>query len=360
MAIYDINGNEISAGGELTTADVKKGVIAAIASGDVNMGSAVGATLSYTSPGTAWETNAVTAYNNLLNAYREIPNIGVPFMIYTDQHNSGVEPMRWLNNHDADINGMGVMNLNLGDTCDADFNETVLSKLYDRTWQIKNYIGVLGNHDAINGNYYDLNRWFISTRGRKFYNGAMPCFTVEDNAHTVKYIAVGNYILGTDSNYSKGLTTDAAKWLIDELSANDGYDIVYLQHWGMYKSRRARNEETETTVDTARENANTSSNNYKMWQLLLARKNKESGTFEDADGVVHNFDFTDCEHELLITLHGHDHAELFSTVDGLTAYAADRCVNSRCTFGLIDRQNSKVTFWVFDKNGCLDPLELPI
>jgi hypothetical protein len=130
----------------------------------------------------------------------------------------------------------------------------------------------------------------------------------------------------------------------------------------MYKSRRARVEETESVIETALENSSPTSENYKLWQLLLGRKSKQSGVYVDTDGVSHNFDFTGCKNELLITLHGHDHAELMSTVDGLTAYAADRKDGStnRCTFALVDRMNRKATFWVFDSTGCLDPLELPI
>jgi hypothetical protein len=95
--------------------------------------------------------------------------------------------------------------------------------------------------------------------------------------------------------------------------------------------------------------------------MLLARKNKQSGTFADSLGGEHTYDFTNCEHDLLITLHGHNHQEQMSTADGLTAYAADLLGdNRRCTFGLIDRLNGKVTFWVFDSAGCLDPLELTI
>lgn len=45
----------------------------------------------------------------------------------------------------------------------------------------------------------------------------------------------------------------------------------------------------------------------------------------------------------------------------MVGYAADWYGrDNRCTFGLIDRVNNKVMFWVFDNNGCLDPLELPI
>ena len=94
--LYAGNGQIISVGGggEVTTAQVKSALLSAVASGDVNLGSAIGATLSYTSPGTAWEANAETAYQNLLNAYKEIPNSGIPFFISTDQHGRGLEQHR--------------------------------------------------------------------------------------------------------------------------------------------------------------------------------------------------------------------------------------------------------------------------
>lgn len=356
--LYTGAGNQISVGGEPTTAQVKTALLSAIASGDVNMGSAIGATLGYTSPGTAWEANAETAYNNLLTAYKEIPNSGIPFFISTDQHGRGLEQHRWLNNIDADINGMGVMNLNLGDTVTDVFGEAWMTSFYDRTWQVKNYIGVFGNHEIKVGtedpNFYDLNRGFISTRGRKFYVGPMGCFTVYDDAHSVKYVCVANYY-PTGSGVERGLDADSAEWLVNELAKNDGYDVIYLQHWPVWTTLRTRSE----TAETADTENHSGSYNYKIWRMLIARKNKQSGTFTDSLGGSHAYDFTKCEHELLVALHGHTHAEKISTVDGLTAYAADWFANS-CVFGLIDRLNSKVTFWVFGSTGCLDPLELSI
>ena len=361
MAFYDANGNLLEAGGEVTSADIKTALMAAIADGSVSLGSAIGATLAYTSPGEAWETNAATAYGNLLEAYKAIPNSGIPFFISTDQHGRGVEVNRWLNNYDAAVNGMEVMNLNLGDTVTDIFNATELSGTYNRSWQIKNHIAVYGNHEIKKGtetpNYYDLMRWFISTRERKVYVGPMGCFTVYDDAHSVKYVCVTNYILNEVGNNTKGLDADSAKWLLEELAKNDGYDVVLLQHWPMYTTYRLR----DANVETADSENHSSSYNYTIWRMLVARKNKQSGTFLDVDGGSHAYDFTNCEHDLLITLHGHTHEERISTVDGLTAYAGDMCGDTRtCTFGLIDRLNSKVTFWVFDSTGCLDPLELTI
>lgn len=363
--LYTGNGEviSVSGGSELTNAQIKTALISAVASGDVNLGSAIGATLSYTSPGTTWETYAETAYANLLAAYKAIPNSGIPFFVSTDQHGRGVEVNRWLNNHDAAVNGMEVMNLNLGDTVLDIFNESELSNIYARSWQIKNHIMVFGNHEIKMSsevpNLYDLNRWFISTRGRKFYIGPMGCFTVYDDAHSVKYVCVANYYQDSTSSsgIARGLDADSAEWLVNELAKNDGYDVVYLQHWPVWTTKRTRDDREET----ADSENHSGSYNYAIWQMLIARKNKESGTFADSLGGEHAYDFTSCEQELLVTLHGHNHAENISTVDGLTAYAADMCGDTRrCTFGLIDRLNSKATFWVFDSTGVLDPLELTI
>lgn len=357
MALFDANGNAVA---EVSSADIKTALIGAVADGSVNVGNVIGATLSYTSPGTDWENNAVSAYENMLAAYKEIPNSGIPIFISTDQHGRGVEVNRWMNNHDSDANGLHAMNLNLGDTVIDVFNESELSNIYARSFQIKNHIMVFGNHEikasTETPNLYDLNRWFISTRGRKFYIGPMGCFTVYDDTHSVKYVCVANYY-NTESGITRGLDADSAEWIVSELAKNDGYDVVYLQHWPVFTTKRLRGDEAET-ADT--EN-HSNSYNYKIWRMLIDRKNKASGTFADSLGGEHPYDFTDCKHELLITLHGHNHQEQMSTVDGLTAYAADLLGDNRtCTFGLIDRLNSKVTFWVFSSTGCLDPLELPI
>ena len=64
--LYNGNGEIITVsgdgGGGITSAQIKTAFLSAVASGDVNLGSAIGATLSYTSPGTPWERNAETAY----------------------------------------------------------------------------------------------------------------------------------------------------------------------------------------------------------------------------------------------------------------------------------------------------------
>lgn len=351
---YTGNGSLISVGGEVTTAQVKSAMISAIASGDINLGSAVGATVSYNSPGTAWETNANIAYQNLLTAYKAIPNYGIPFFISTDQHGRGMEQHRWMNN--ADVDGMEVINMNLGDSVSDTFGTDVVQNLLSRTKMLKNFCAVPGNHDYKYGaeevSRFVISGSFFSTMNRRMSETDGCNYVVLDNAHNVKFISLDNY---EDAGIISGMphpyvNTEVAKWLIEELSRNDGYDIVILRHEPIFRTSRTRGETEESEYD-----------DFNLWDLLLGRKNKASGTFTDDDGVSHSYDFTGCDGDLLCTLHGHTHEERLSIADGLTAYAVDWYGNnSRCTFGLIDRLNSKVTFWVFDSTGCLDPLELTI
>ena len=357
--LYGGNGQLISVGGgDPTTAQIKSALISAVASGDVNLGSAIGATLSYTSPGTAWEANAETAYNNLLNAYKAIPSSGIPFFISTDQHGRGVEVNRWMNN--TDVDGMDVLNINLGDTVIDTFGTTAMNDILARTKQIKNFVSVVGNHEFKEGtemvNSYDINRTFITTMDKVKAVSPLNCYSIVEGSHNYKIMVVDTNIIGT----GQGLTTSVADWVIKELSDKDGKDILWLNHWPVFDSCKQRDDAEETT-----EALNTISGGtaiqFAIWQILIDRKNKATGTYTDIDGVAHSYDFSDCDGDLLCCLHGHIHAEWYTTARGLTAYAAPMCGDTRaCTFGLIDRINSKVTFWVFDKTGCLDPLELPI
>jgi hypothetical protein len=356
--LYDVNGKPISTGGTVSSADIKTALIGAVADGSVNLGSSVGATLAYTSPGTDWETYANTAYQNLLTAYKAVPNSGIPFFISTDQHGRGVEVNRWMNN--ADVDGMDVLNINLGDTVIDTFGIATMNDILARTWQIKNFVSVVGNHEFKGGaepvNSYDINRTFITTMDEVKAVSPLNCYSIVEGSHNYKIMVVDTNIIGT----GQGLTTAVADWIIAELKGNDGKDIVWLNHWPVFDSCKQRDDAEETT-----EGLNTISGGtavqFAIWEMLLDRKNKASGTYTDIEGVVHSYDFSDCEGDLLCCLHGHIHTEWYTTARGLTAYAAPMCGDTRtCTFGLIDRLNSKVTFWVFDSTGCLDHLELPI
>ena len=357
--LYDINGNEASI--NITDDAIKTAFIGAVASGEVNLGNSVGATLSLNGLNSDWQTDAETVYNNLLIEYKKIPNNGIPIFITTDQHGRGIEANRWVNNQDND--GMEIANINLGDTVTDVFNLEELNTLLARSKSIKNYIAVPGNHEYKHGSEvmtnYDICRTFISTYDKQVCPNYPNCYTVIDGKHNVKYIIMDNYYVNEDgTGYGeKSIDSITSKWLINELSKNDGYDIIYLQHWGMCPAKKSRTDENELAWA---ENANSSTVNYKLWQLLLARKKNQSGTFTDMSGNSYDFNFSACKNELLCTLHGHNHEEFYSIQDGLTAYGADWFGNMTGTFLLVDRKNSKLKVFKFNNTSIDSVLELPI
>ena len=54
--------------------------------------------------------------------------------------------------------------------------------------------------------------------------------------------------------------------------------------------------------------------------MLQARKNKTAGVLIDCEGKTHTYDFTECESDLLMSIHGHHHTEGFETYKGLTEF----------------------------------------
>lgn len=358
MALYDRSGKEITTGAELSSSDIKTALVGAVADGTVNLGSVVGATLSYTSPSEAWETNAETTYQNLLTAYKNVPNSSIPFFVSTDQHGRGMEQHRWLNNRDSD--GLNIININLGDSVMDVYNAETMNGILARTKQIKNFCGVVGNHDCKYGaeevSQYVLSNCFTSTKDKRMIENQRVCYSFLDNVHNTKFIVVEPYDTAgiTSGMPHPYISPVVAEWLIGEMSVKDGYDIVICIHEPCYKTSKTRTDSEETTYSNEKEKLS-------LWDLLLARKNKASGTYTDDSGESHSYDFANMESDLLCTLHGHTHEELYSVADGLTGYACDWYGNNNCcTFGLIDRENNLLRIFKFDSTAVYDVLEIPI
>lgn len=72
MSIYDIDGDPIG-GSEITDEDIKRAYISAIASGAVNPGAVIGATLSYNISKPDWITNGESQYAAMLAVYKTLP-----------------------------------------------------------------------------------------------------------------------------------------------------------------------------------------------------------------------------------------------------------------------------------------------
>ena len=361
MSVYDKNGNIISGSG-----DVKTAFMDLVASGEINLGSAVGATLTYNGLTDAWITNGTTQYNAMKARYKELANRAIPFFISTDQHSSGLEAHRWVNNIDRD--GLDMANINLGDTVLDTFSASALESWSARVKQVKNYIGVVGNHDTHKGSYtgsdpnlipnvYDLTRFFNSTYDRVVADGNHASYVVYDNEHNVKYIVSDNYIHGADGTMisNMDLSSEYCDWLIGELTKDD-YDIVFLQHWTLH-STGSHNEYTNrdgVIVPNITGQA-------QLRVALAGRKAKTTGNIVDYDGNTHAYDFSNMKHNLLCMLTGHWHEECFAKLDGVLCYSADWLGNDRsCVFGLVDRVNDKLRIWKFGASTVYDELVLDL
>lgn len=362
MSIYNKNGNVIG-GGEITDESIKQAFINAIANGTINAGVVIGATLTYTGISNAWIENATAAYNLMLDAYKYKPSVAIPFFISTDQHGNGLQQHRWVNNIDKD--GLELININLGDTVQDVYGETTIQNLYGTIKQVKNYVGVVGNHECKHGAdrfvELTLQKTYGTTNLRREMNpDKSDCYLVEDGLHNVKWLVLEDYYINSDgTNYTHGFGEKTLDWIIDVLSRNDGMDVIILMHWPCYRTARYRSHENES-ANADRWDGDT----FLLWDFFVARKNKSSGTYKDVNGTAHAYDFSQCKTDLLCTLHGHTHSEWMSTDYGLTAYAANRYYpggnGGKCVFGLVDRADKKLRIWEFSANGLSDPLALDI
>ena len=144
---------------------------------------------------------------------------------------------------------------------------------------------------------------------------------------------------------------DMVDWLIEELSANDGYDVVILKHW---MDNRVFESRTGTHTLSAADN---------YAPFFDARKNKTSGTFNDSTGGAHVYDFSNCKQDLLCVLHGHEHIELkYSEVGHVTTYCGHNfnSGNYDCMFGAIDREDNVLRVYRWNTIEAFDEWVIPL
>ena len=203
-----------------------------------------------------------------------------------------------------------------------------------------------------------VSRSKLSKPKRRIIAKKNSSYTVVDKAHNVKYMVVDSYSdvgVTTGQLTNDQLTGDLAEWLIAEMSKDD-YDLVYLQHWMLYATKG-----TYTYRDGTPQSTDNIGGSQVLKNLVTARKNKTSGSVTDSDSVSHSYNFTGCKHDLLCALHGHQHEEIYATIDNLLCYVADWYGNNgSCVFGVIDRFNSKLWIYKFDSTNTYAELSLSI
>lgn len=302
------------------------------------------------------------AYNELLSAYKLNPDI-IPLFVCTDSHRwSPQHPQRYVN--DIDVDGMEIANINLGDDVVQYWADGKFDMIYNNIRYVKNYIGVCGNHDKMDGTNtteYFLRRIFTSKKAKYIAKSKRCCYTVNDNLHNVKYIAFDPYYAPNSGVPMVSIPTAVAKWLISELSKNDGYDIIFLNHQPLTDNNIHRDKTKQTWKMESYEQPIFSA----LFNVLKDRKNKRKGTYTDTDGIAHQYDFSQCENDLLCLLHGHSHEELYYIEDGLTSYVCDwdgaESTGYKSTFIAVDRSRETLTAWIAKGSENVEPaLELKI
>lgn len=294
----------------------------------------------------------------------------IPVIVHTDQHgalNGSADIVDVFETIDKLVNWQDISKaINLGD-CVAnawkDASDTPWLECAELENAVKStapvplekQLNVFGNHDRYTwdsaANTYGaritdqscLQQYFRNIRAHRRSNNGW--FTVEDGYFNVKYLITSAY--EASNNFASTVQID---FLISELGKDDGYDIVLLAH-ELYNPDYARRL-FPTTSDMIWKESAGNDNSYGMGininTILTARKEKTAGTFTDASGVVHTFDFTGCKTELLCSLHGHTHYETYNYVNDdylNVALSPMKHPKRWLFFCLIDRASKKLKVW---------------
>lgn len=266
----------------------------------------------------------------------------IPLIIHTDQH-SAMTPANSSAMWEAIDNMVSWYDIskviNLGDTTNSYENfddpllgdsslESYLEATEHVPWSKR--IEVFGNHDCmqIRGGALTyipqypsyLNPYFKNVMARRICNNGYH--VTYDPYFNVKYIVYSAYDYQDSTHYDL-VSIGQYDFLIKEMEKNDGYDIVLLGH---------------TDVNIYQEYTG---------QLAKARYEKTSGSFTDKLGVTHTYDFTGCENDLLVCLHGHNHSDGYNYTETVLSQCFANYYDSTrpIYFAIVDRTNRQLKIW---------------
>ena len=224
---------------------------------------------------------------------------------------------------------------------------------------MKKSISVVGNHDRATTdlsdstiNHKKLNQWFV-TKGFKRVDDVLYGYW-DDYDYNVRYLILDPYEdVPMLSNGNVRIGTKQMNFLLNNLGKCD-MDMIILMHqpWNDLNIKRNGIIQNWQNAPVILENT---------WNVLKDRKNKRSGTITDSDGVVHTYDFTECQSDLLCSLHGHTHEELYLQDEGMLQYCFDYGNSyKRCSVVSINRNENKLKVKYFDTENVFDTIELSL
>ena len=301
----------------------------------------------------AWLTNAETQ-RNAVKAIYQASSDAIPFFIQTDGHGRFNEGNKGCHNLAEAVMGY-IPNIMLGDYASY-YGDGANPTNHTRTSAgIANYFPVMGNHEfmpstAEGSLIADLSLLVPSYTPSNAVLGSQTYgyYKVLDDTYNIKWLVGQPHV--PDSSVSAGFTTgftnDQWEWFISELEADDGYDVIVLNHEPFAGTFYNHTDGTTATYAGQGGKVNLS-------PILEDRKAKQSGTFTDVDGVTHSYDFTGCNSDLLCVFHGHTHRILSAdkTEHGYPSYVGT-CMTNRgdCAYGIIDRDGGKLYIFPFNNS----------
>lgn len=275
----------------------------------------------------------------------------IPMIVSTDQHGTltaDCEVFKFVNDL-ADWDNISKV-INLGDTVEVTYNKAQL-KSYSKAMQyvpVEKRLELFGNHDGhISVIHRDMSKYFVTSSAE--YSKKKDAFVVEDEQFNVRYLSIDP--MGYPWTYTSGrINTEQADFIIEQLEKTDSENIVLLAHPYLFKDEIIKRDGTtftgsETFISGSRKGVDVKQS---FLDMLLARKNKTAGVFIDSNGKKHSYDFTNCQSDFLMTLHGHHHTEGYETSNGITEFLFQsfRYDEQNCFyFAYIDTKTKKFKCW---------------
>lgn len=308
----------------------------------------------------AWLANAATQRDAIKSIYQQSED-AIPFFIQTDGHGRLNEGNKGCHNLAESVMRY-IPNMMLGDYASYYNNGNNPSDHARTSAGIANYISAMGNHEFMLSSSdtglaslpvliasYTPPQGILGSETYGYYK-------VLDDKYNIKYLVGQPHI--PDENNSSGFVThftgDQWEWFIDELEADDGYDIIVLNHEPFGGTYTKYSDGTTSTY---------AANGYNLSPVLSARKARQSGTVTDYDGVTHSYDFTQTTSDLICCLHGHTHRIEYSekTQFGYPVIIGrDMTNNGDCLYGIIDRDGGYMYIYPFGRDTANEPITLAL
>ena len=283
----------------------------------------------------------------------------IPIIVHTDQHGrigASNQVMKLIGDM---VNWYEVSKcMNLGDTVPDRFDMTTLENYLSATKDsipLSKRLDVYGNHDVWDSDdsqKYTVDQKRLSPYFKNIYarrHGNNGYFTVVDDYYNVKYLVISD-LEYPDTNYStRRITTAQAKFIVSELSEDDGRDVVLVSHVPLDSDEVTSRDNTYQAYSEKFLSDTTAHNSFMT--MIAARKNKTSGTFTDSEGISHTYDFSNVSGDLLMSLHGHAHFEAYRTFENsITEFIFDWFYGNTFYFAYIDRKEKKFKVWKNEAN----------